>query len=197
MPFLAPRNARIGAAIAAVLIILGGIYFFTREAQPNTNTNQTEVLPVKNYTNEEYGISFSYPEGYELSERDLAGSAQRKRHVVTLIASDKLPAPQDGEGPISISLLFVQNNLDKQTAEKWVRGSSDSNFKLSPDGGTAKVSFAGKDGIIYRWDGLYNGETTALAGDAWIYAISVTFDAENDPIVRDYHQVLNSIRFTK
>jgi hypothetical protein len=34
-----------------------------------------------------------------------------------------------------------------------------------------------------------------VGDENWIYAFSVTFDAENDPIVADYRKILNSVKF--
>jgi len=177
----------------ALLVLLGvGVFFMLgRESTPSG------PKPMKNYFNQEYGITFDYPEGYLLSEQDLDGSAQRKRHVITLIREEDSPAPKDGEGPPAISIMIVQNNLDKQTTRQWVEGSADSNFKQSPDQGTAEVKVGGVSGLVYRWDGLYQGETTAVATPKWIYAFSVTFNKEDDDIVADYRSIINSVAYAR
>lgn len=181
----------IGLGILAILIV-AGIFFFG-----GNSSNTGEAVPMKNYFNEEYGITFDYPENYVIAERDLEGSAQRKRHVITLVDEKDAPAPTGGEGPTAITLMLVQNNLDKQTTRQWVEGSDDSNFKLSPDKGTAEVKIGGMNGLVYRWDGLYQGETTVAAGTKWIYAFSVTFDSESDQIVSDYRKVINSFAYSR
>jgi hypothetical protein len=188
---LSRNKILIGGAIVAVLVV-AAIFMFG-----GSSSNTGEAVPMKNYFNEEYGITFDYPEGYVIAERDLEGSAQRKRHVITLISEDDAPAPTDGEGPPAITLMLVQNNIDKQTTRAWVEGSADSNFKQSPDQGTASVKVGGMDGLVYRWDGLYQGETTAAAGNKWIYAFSVTFENEDDDIVADYRKVINSFAYSR
>lgn len=187
------KGKRIGLIAVLILVLLALAAFFMFRG----GGAQSGPKPTKNYFNEEYGITFDYPEGYLLSERDLDGSAQRKRHVVTLIREEDAPAPTDGEGPPAITLMLVQNNIDKQTTRQWVEGSADSNFKQSPDQGTASVKVGGMDGLVYRWDGLYQGETTAAAGSKWIYAFSVTFENEDDEIVADYRTVINSFAYSR
>jgi len=181
----------VGLGILAILIVAGMFLF------GGSSSNTGEAVPMKNYFNEEYGITFDYPENYVIAERDLEGSAQRKRHVITLVDEKDAPAPTDGEGPTAITLMLVQNNLDKQSTRQWVEGSDDSNFKLSPDKGTAEVKIGGMNGLVYRWDGLYQGETTVAAGTKWIYAFSVTFDSESDDIVSDYRKVINSFAYSR
>lgn len=179
-------------AILAVILVAGAYFMLGGSGGAND-----APVPMKNYFNEEYGFTFDYPEGYLLSERDLEGSAQRKRHVITLIREEDSPAPVDGEGPPAITIQITQNNLDKQTTRQWVEGSADSNFKLSPDQGTATVKVGGMDGLVYRWDGLYAGETTAVATSKWVYAFSVTFQNEDDDIVADYRKVINSVAYER
>ncbi len=186
------RVLRIGA-IAVVLIVVGLAYLFVQRDGATAGAQK----PMQTYVSSEYGITFDYPVGYELSERDLEGSAERKRHAITLVRSEDLPLPENGEGPPSIAIVFVQNNLDGLTTREWVEGSADSNFKQSPDQGTAEVKVGGRDGLVYRWDGLYHGETTAVASSKWIYAFSVSFEAEDDEIVSDYHTILNSVAYSR
>lgn len=181
----------VGLGILAILVV-AAMFFFG-----GNSSNTGDAVPMKNYFNEEFGITFDYPENYVIAERDLEGSAQRKRHMITLIDEKDSPAPEGGEGPKAITLLLVQNNLDKQTTKQWVEGSEESNFKLSPDKGTAEVKIGGMNGLVYRWDGLYQGETTVAAGGKWIYAFSVTFDKEDDQIVSDYRKVINSFAYSR
>ena len=192
MPSRNKRIASIIGIVAVILILVAAAFIFL----PKTGSNDAQT-PMKNYFNEEYGFTFDYPEGYLLSEQDLEGSAQRKRHVITLIREEDSPAPKDGEGPPAITIMIVQNNLDKQTTRQWVEGSADSNFKQSPDQGTAEVKVGGISGLVYRWDGLYQGETSAVATPNWIYAFSVTFHNEDEDIVADYRKVINSVAYAR
>jgi hypothetical protein len=99
---------------------------------------------VLKYSNDEYGISFVYPKGYVLEERNFPGSDMRKHHGIVLTLEKDLPPPVQGEGPVSINIDIYQNNLDSQTAEQWIRNSSDSNLKL----GDGKSFYFGLGGGI-------------------------------------------------
>lgn len=187
------RKGKIVIILVVVLVLLGlGAYFM----MSGTGASDSPK-PTKNYFNAEYGITFDYPEGYMVSEQDLDGSAQRKRHVITLIREEDSPAPTQGEGPPAITIQIQQNNLDKQTTRQWVESSTDSNFKQSPDQGTAEIKIGGMSGLVYRWDGLYAGETSAVATPKWVYAFSVTFQNEDDEIVSDYRTVINSVAYAR
>lgn len=190
-------NKIIIGLVVAVVIIGGGYYYYSSQQEKVAAVEALGPSDTRPYRSEEHGISFSYPEEYEISERDLAPTSAGERHVVTLVTQADANLPEGGEGPKSIELMFIQNDKASLTTDKWVRNSSDSNFNLSPDKGTATIKIADKEGLMFRWNGLYNGETTVAAGREWIYVVSVTFDNENDQIVKDYRSILNSIRLTK
>jgi hypothetical protein len=137
------------------------------------------------YTNATYGISFSYPTSYVLTEMDAPGSEMRKHHVITLMRKEDLPLPERGEGPPAITIDIYQNNLDKQTTEGWIRNSRESNFKLG-EGRLASTTISGFPALSYRWSGLYEGSTIVLAEPNWIYAFTVTYLEMGAPIVQDF-----------
>ena len=170
------------------LIILGvGVYVFMSEPW------QRPAPPSSTYANSVYGISFSYPAGCVLDERE-AGNGERSRYVITLISGEALAnIPQDGEGPPAITIDIFQNNLDKQKVEEWIRGNSFSNFKLSPDDALASTTVAGRDAYAYTWDGLYRGESTVFAHKDNIIMASVTYLSPEDAIRPDFFQILASL----
>jgi hypothetical protein len=190
-------NRIIIVLVLIVALIGGGTYYYMSSQKKAAAVAALGPSDTRPYTSEEHGISFSYPEEYVMTQRDLAPNSAGERHVVTLVAQADSNLPEGGEGPKAITLMFIQNDTAALTTDKWVRGSADSNFNLSPDKGTAMIKIADKEGVMFRWNGLYNGETTVAAGREWIYAVSVTFDSENDQIVKDYRAILSSIRLTK
>lgn len=180
------------------LIVIGGlgvVYFAMvpdlAVAPAPENTNDTTPL-LQTYRSEEYGISFTYPSTYELREID-ADSALRIHHTILLQRKADLPPPQGGEGPPSITIDIYQNNLDNRTTEDWIRGDSRSNFKLG-DGNIASTTVSGMPALSYRWSGLYNGTTVAIARPAWVYAFSVTYFEMGEDIVQDFAVIRESIR---
>jgi hypothetical protein len=170
------------------LIILGvGVYVFMSAPW------QRPAPPPSTYLSSIYGISFSYPETYALQEREV-GNGERYHYVITLIDKDALAnVPVDGEGPPAISIDIYQNNLDKQKAEEWIRGSGFSNFKLSPDGAIRTTTAAGVPAYSYTWDGLYRGESVVFAHKGNIIMASVSYLSAEDAIRSDFSNILASL----
>lgn len=172
----------------SILVLLVIIAFYLA-----LTTRKTDLLK---YSNDEYGISFYYPKGYVLEEKDLPGSEMRKRHSIVLMREKDLPSPVQGEGPVSINIDIYQNNLDNQTAEQWINNSNDSNFKLS-DGRLSTTTVGGFSALSYRWSGLYEGTTIVTSRPEWIYSFSVTYLEMGEDIIQDFVGVRDSVRIFK
>jgi hypothetical protein len=151
---------------------------------------------VLKYSNDEYGISFVYPKGYVLEERNFPGSDMRKHHGIVLTLEKDLPPPVQGEGPVSINIDIYQNNLDSQTAEQWIRNSSESNFKLG-DGKISTTTISGFPAFSYRWSGLYEGTTVVTSRPDWIYSFSVTYLEMGEEIIQDFVEVRKNVKILK
>jgi predicted PurR-regulated permease PerM len=188
-----------GVAMVAVLAIIGGaiyLYLMVRPEQTPLPIGEGEVHEEENltYSNDTYGVSFSYPDNYVVTERDMPGSAQRAHHSIVLM--DKTAAeniPEGGEGPPTINVDIIQNNLDKQTPEQWIKNASISNYKLSPDGTIIEGEVAGVPSYTYTWDGLYRGESTVLEHKGNILMFSVTTLTPTDQIRYDFDGLLSSV----
>lgn len=186
--------------VVIVILALGGYWLLSDQATVQTPPTATSTATstssaLKAYTSAEYGVEFRYPSSYELTERDTPGNAQRRHHVVTLIRAQDLPPPQGGEGPPTITVEMFQNDLDDQTTEQWIRNSSSSNFKLSLDNRLSTTSIAGQSALSYTWDGLYRGDTIAIARPAYVYAFSVTYREPTDPIRSDFENLMRTVVF--
>lgn len=178
-----------------ILIAAGAVYFSVAgspgtpvpapDSTPTTTPHGGGEAQMRTYSSAEYGISFEYPDSYTLTEVDSPGSAQREHHAIVLQRTEDLPAPAGGEGPPSITIDIYQNDLDDQTTESWIRGSSASNFKLGPMT-LASTTIDGKAALSYRWSGLYEGTTVAIARPDWIYAFNVMYLQMGDDIVQDF-----------
>jgi hypothetical protein len=187
--------------LIAVIVVLAAAYFILFSAndglEPSANATTTPQNPsgqqFSTYSNTKYGLSFSYSSEYQLTEMDAPGSALRERHIIVLQRKEDLPPPEGGEGPPSITIDIYQNNLDHQTTEGWIRGTSESNFKLGT-GDLASTTIAGMPAFSYRWSGLYEGTTVAIALPNWIYAFSVTYFEPGADIVQDFAALRESVR---
>lgn len=175
----------IGTIIALFLAVVGMLFAWQ-------SNQSSQVSDTATYRSDTYDIAFTYPAHYELSER-MVTSALRYHYNVALVERSSEAPPVDSEGPTAITVDIYQNDLDQQSVEDWIRGSSDSNYKLSPDGVLTPTEVAGTPALQYRWDGLYLGESTVFSWNENIIMVSVTYFSAEDQIRTDYETVLDSI----
>lgn len=169
------KNTIIALAIVAVAALGALAYFVTMSGEDAPRAVQT-------FVSDEHGIGFEYPEGYALEEREEEG-----RHVIVLADAEALAeAPQNGEGPTSITIEIYDGALDGRTLERWIREAQVSNFQLSPDGVLTETSLAGEPALAYGWDGLYRGNSIALSRGEDVYVLSVTYLETSDQIRADF-----------
>ena len=180
-------------AIFAIIVALAIGAFFLMQQDGVEGDGAEGPAGSQQYSNVAYGLSFSYPDTYVLSELDAPGSGERKHHAVLLMRKEDLPLPQGGEGPPAITIDIYQNDLDKLSAEAWIRNTSESNFKLG-DGTLASITVGSLPALSYRWSGLYEGTTIVLAQPDWIYAFTVTYLEMGAPIVQDFVAVRDSVQ---
>lgn len=181
--------------LVILVAILGGLLWLVAPDTPqptNNGTPTTTPSTLQTYSNDTYGISFSYPDEYELSERE-AGTAQRWHHVITLMRKEDLPPPEGGEGPPAITFDIYQNNLDKMSLNQWLTGTNASNFKLG-NGTFSSTTVNGREAVSYSWSGLYEGRTVAFLHKDAVVAVSGTALMPTDPIYADFDAVVRSIQ---
>ncbi|HEX2792614.1 MAG TPA: hypothetical protein VHO23_02770 [Candidatus Paceibacterota bacterium] len=177
------HKALIVLSILLAALLIGAGYLFLRETQP--------LLPaLARYENPAYGIAFSYPETYVLSEAE-RGNGARGHYAITLTAKADGPAPENGEGPTAITVDIYQNNLDRYSLIEWVSGTDIANYKLS-DGSFKERTIGGERALTDEWSGLYEGKTTTFLHEASAVAVTATYLTPRDPILDDYERVLAS-----
>lgn len=178
--------------VLLILLAIGGGYLWYTGQSSDTSGD------VSTYTNASYGISFKYPNTYASQEREL-GNGERYHYAIALIDKKALAnIPQNGEGPTSITMDVFQNALDQLSVEQWIRGSGDSNFKLSPGGVLTAKTVAGVPAFSYVVDGLYRNDVVVFAhpgraGKGNIIMLSVSYFSPKDQIRADFAGVLSSI----
>lgn len=182
-------GGRFITVILLLALIGAGVWWFS--GQGSVDPTPMQQSTDGRYSNDEFGISFDYPQSYQLEEREV-GNGERRHYAITLIRESDLPLPQNGEGPPSINIDIYQNNLDKLPLMDWVTGTSFSNFKLG-NGQYATTTVYGADAVAYRWSGLYEGHTVAFAHRDNIIAVSGTYLTLEDQIVRDFAEVVVSM----
>jgi len=177
---------------AVVLVIAAAVYIMW----PSISEAPGAQSQTATYTSSEYGISFVYPRSYALTEHD-TGGGERRSHAIVLMKDTPenralISGETPSEGPPTITIQMFQNNLDHYTTEGWIRGVSDSNFKLS-EGRLATTTISGQEALSYRWSGLYEGTTIVQARPAWVYAFTVNYEHMGDDIVQDFVAVRDSV----
>lgn len=183
------------ALLAVLAIIVAAIYLILKpgDESPAIGENEQELIAEQTYENATLGISFVYPQEYELAERDL-GTGERSHHVITLThTSATTTAVENGEGPPSITLDIFEDTIDALSIERWIKNTAASNFKLSVDGVLSTTTVAGKLGLTYTWDGLYRGETTVIEHGGNVLMFSVSFIDSADTIRDDFQALLESV----
>lgn len=175
--------------ILTLMVVVAGAYVLLTPQVPPGEAAPT----MQTYMSPAYGIVFAYPDTYALQEREV-GNGERYHYTITLIDKEALAnVPQNGEGPPAITIDIFQNNLDQLGIEAWVRGTSFSNFKLSPDGLISSTAVAGVPALTYAWDGLYRGESVVFAHNDNILMAGVQFLDRTDQIVTDFYSLLASL----
>jgi hypothetical protein len=184
------------ALLCVMAVIIFAVYLMMKpgddvaigEDQPITTTT------AQSYESAAYGVQFSYPQTYTVTERD-EGSGDTARHTIVLM--DKVAAaniPENGEGPTAITIDIFKNALNDRPLDAWIKNTASSNYNLSPDGALSSSTVAGTSSFSYTWDGLYRGESVVLAHNSDAVMLSVTYLDPTDDIRDDFSTILQSLQ---
>jgi HAMP domain-containing protein len=161
--------------------------------EQHRKVKEVQEALVQTYASSTYGIRFTYPDTYVLSERDEGNAAERTHHVIVLTDRSALSlTPENGEGPPTITIAVFGNAHERLTPESWIKNVSASNFKLSPDNTLATTTIASSTAYTYTWDGLYRGESAVLTHGSDIIMLSVTSLDSADRIRDDFIDMLST-----
>jgi hypothetical protein len=186
------------SVLALILIGAGVVYVFSDEEAGNGTPTPNVTTEELDYSSAAYGLAFSYPAKYFVTEYD-SGTPQRSRHSIVLLedtpftrdlVAGKVPGT---EAPPGITVDIFDNALDRTALRAWVEGNANSNFKLSIDGKLASTSIHGKEALSYTWDGLYRGDSVVVAHKSNIIMFSVTYHSPDDEVRDDFENVLSSV----
>lgn len=188
------------AALGVVILMFASLMSWPREARPVLPLTQTPPTPgaeIKTYDAPEYGLSFEYPAHYLLSEAELGNGERAQYHIDLIEDTPENRALKAGlspgrDGPTAISFDIFQNDLDKTGLVAWVKGNSNSNFKLS-DGTYENTEIGGVPAVFYRHSGLYEANAFVFGHDGNIIKATVTYLSPDDPIIGDFSGVLSTL----
>lgn len=186
----------ITAVVVIIVVALGAVYFLRAPKSPSTTATSTETTQrvLKTFYNQKYGIAFNYPDNYEVKEHDTAGEGTPRHTIVLADKAAVASVPEASEGPASIS-IDIFPNAKNDSPEKWVKGNSFSNYKLSPDNKLSATAIAGEEAVAYGWDGLYRSNSIVFNHKKQIFMLSVGYNSPEDQIVKDFASVVTSIQF--
>lgn len=183
------------AVTVIVLVVATGLYLYSKR-------DGAENVALRTYTNTTYGVSFEYPETYDLTETSVAerdGNANESGTVVTLMEKGTR-LPRNGEGPTAITIAMYDNSAVKDVkedpVEAWILNSTSSNFRLSTMDRPGETRVDGKDAWLYTWDGLYQGTSVVTEHNGNVIMFTVTYDGQMDLEKReDFTKLMETVRF--
>lgn len=178
--------------IVLIFVLALGVALWVLFPKEQPETPNVPLVQDNMYTSEKFGISFSYPNAYVLTEREV-GNGERGHYAIVLTRVNDMPVPENGEGPPTITLDIFQNNLDKLTLDAWLTGTNFSNFKLG-NGQKASTTVDGTTGVRYDWSGLYEANSVVFLHRDNVVMVSGTYLNPADAIVSDFEDVLASIK---
>lgn len=183
--------------VVALIVVAFGVAFMTSRylvSKLDGTGIQTPQERRELYSSED-GVSFSYPDTYELSSRS-EGNAERQWDVLVLLPKGYVP-PYNGEGPPAIS-MSVFANPEGLSLDAWIKGDSRSNWKLAAqDGGLGSTTVGGEPALAYRYSGLYETSAVAVAHKGKIFLFEAGWIAPTDATKRDFEILLGTVQFTQ
>jgi hypothetical protein len=187
-------------ALFVILLAIFAVYIAKNPTGVQVADTTKRPVETKLYSSNKYGLSFNYPAGYYLEEKDV-NTAERLHHQIILTEdTEENRLVREGqapgrEGPVAITIDIYQNNLDKMSAMGFITGTGDSNYKLG--NGTISTTTKGTiTGFEYEWSGLYEAKSLVVALPSYIYMFSVTRINPDDRIVADFEGILQTATIT-
>lgn len=153
---------------------------------------------LKQYSNDVYGFSFSYPSNYYLDTKK--EEEPGRTHLALVLTEDTAEnkAVREGtsgprDGPTSVAVDIYEDTLENPTLIEWLKETPASNFNLS-NGKYENVTLAGQPAVKYTWDGLYRGDTEAISYRDYILAVSVTYLTPTDSTKNIFKTVTGTLK---
>ena len=187
-----------GIIILAVIGLIAAYFMQAPESQLPITDNLPgigEQAPEgSTYTSPTYGLTFTYPTGYYLKEREssndrpqlslvLVEDTQENRDVI----EGRSTEPREGPTAITVE---VYPNTDRLPAEDWVRADTNWTVRTSD---AAPIGRGSITGVTYSWSGLYEGKSVVVTKGMRAYVFSVTWMTPEDPIIATFDQLLNTV----
>ena len=187
--------------VLAVILAGGGFWFLSRTDEVRTGTNRntnatTTGDEIVTYVNVPNKISFTYPSDLYLKEVSRVGESPELSVVLvedTKENRDVIEGRADTprEGPISITVEIYENDDDLE-AREWMTQST--NWTIANSSATP-ATVGGEEGVMYTWSGLYEGKSIVISKNSKVYVFTVTWMTEEDELLKDFNEIINSVSF--
>lgn len=166
---------------AVIIISVGGYLWY-----------QKNNTVVDTYTNDDYGVSFTYPDSYKLTEN------KENDHTLVTLTKKGFSLPKNGEGSTAITVDMIHGapaaKGGKSPADIWITTATSSNFHLSSMKSPGATRVDEQDARLYTWDGLYPATTVVTSTDGNILMFTVTYDGITDSILNDFTSLMESVK---
>lgn len=181
--------------LAAMLVVLGGIYVYRSSKSVTSGTPQDTTLKTLTYTNDSYGFAFDYPSTYVLSQRDVKATKDVQAHhqITLMLAVDAARITDNGEFPPSIT-FDIYKNPKKLSLSAWATSTKDSLYYLSEEQRLHTAVVAGQPAVAYVWSGLYQGSSYIFTQRGNIIVASVTYISPDNLIYSDFTEIMKTAR---
>jgi hypothetical protein len=158
-----------------VLLIVGVLAWLSYSPEAKTGSlNYT-------YASENYGLSFVYPENYEIKESYIS-DPQAPRNAITL---------SDQSGGELIKIEIFSNSLSQTPLKAWIMQSPASLYGQS-DGQLIEASIDGTPAYSYTLTGESQGKVTVFEHNGYIVSISGEYE-DGSEARRDYNRLISNI----
>ncbi len=178
--------------VAIIALAFGSAFLVSRYLVSKLDGRGTVQTPSMMQYSSEEGVSFMYPDTYELSSHT---STKNGQHWDSLVLLPKgYVAPQDGEGPPSIT-MSVFPNTEGLGLEAWIKNDARSNYQLSTDGKLTSILIDGEPALVYAHSGLYEADAIAVEHNGKIFLFEAGWQSTQDTIRADFKRLYSSINF--
>lgn len=177
----------------ALIVVLGCIFWVVW----NKNNANPTISTEKTFVSQKYAIEFLYPALYYLEEKTL-GNAEREEYQIVLTEDTKENRDvREGrspgrEGPTAITITLYQNDLDKLSAEDFIKNHIGSDYKLATSELVPTVK-GNLQGIEYSTTGLYESNSFVVSTPKYVYKFSVTYMNGSERIISDFENMIKTV----
>jgi len=192
---LTKRRVNLYIGIAILLALAG----FSYALYPGSSDKPLDSRVNVSYTSGSYGISFLYPPGYKLTERNLPHPVDTEAtgtldHEV-ILRKVGVDVPKESDASPSIVIQMFENEPEYMTAGDFVQYVDPNRSRATGD--VASTTYGGYSGLEYTWTGLFEGRSFIVARKGFIYVFSAIGANEEPMLDSDWRKIMDSLSLSQ